>query len=226
LFTTNVTTPTSTPNLSFFLNNIAPNTLFGNFTSSNGQPSWFTPSGDVSMANGQFTLNRMTFSGTSIPLGSVPSTGQFLTFNGTSIVGGTPTGGGGGSGLLGCATAVSGVLTCDVSMAVTAAGGGQLSLTSATVPTSGPPGPVAMLVADSTGHPFWSNGNGTSFYALGAGGGGGAATSLQFGSTVFNLGAPPSQGQCLSYDGSNITGVACGGGGGGAVPIGGVTTIQ
>jgi hypothetical protein len=216
--------------LSFFLNNIAPNTLWGNFTSSNNVPSWFTPTGDVSMANGQFTLSRMTFGGTSIPLGAPPATGEYLTFNGTTITGGTPAGGGGGgSGLLGCATATSGNLTCDTSVAVTATGAGQLSLSNGSLPAA-PSGPIAMLIADPSGNPLWSNGSGNPFHAIG-GGTSVVPTSLQFGGSsgpVFNLGDPPVAGQCLTFTGTLITGGACGGGGGGGVqsPVGGVTTIQ
>ena len=223
LFTTSVSNPSSTPGLTFFLNNVPANTILGNFTNSSNPPNWFAPSCDISLSGGSFTINRLTFTGSSIPLGAPPATGQFLTFNGTSIVGGTPTGGGGGTGLLGCATATSGNLTCDNSVAVTASGGGTLSLASGALPTP-PSGPTAMLVADAAGHPFWSNGSGTQFTELG---GAGPATTLQFsGGTVLNLGAPPASGQCLLNSGTALTGGPCGGGTGGGGATGGVTVIQ
>jgi hypothetical protein len=160
LFTTSVATPTTTPALSFSMSLIAPNTLFGNFTTSTGAPSWFTPSGDVSMANGQFAVNRLSFGATSIPLGTpAPASGEYLTFNGTSIVGGTPAGGGGGgSGLLGCTTPTSGNLICDNSMSVTSGTQGILSMGYGTLPPA-VTNPLAQLTPDSTGAPFWSPGN-------------------------------------------------------------------
>jgi hypothetical protein len=191
--------------------------------------AWVKAQGYSTGGGGGGNATGLSFGSLNIPLGaSAPTSGQFLMFDGTNIVGGTPPGGG-GSGLAGCATATSGILICDVSVQ---GGTGTVGMLTMPYASGGLPQPpttaVAAIAPDNTGHLFWSPGNSAPFTAIGNGGGGGGTTGIasafQFGATTFSLSSnAPTSGQCIGISGNSVVGTACGG----APPgLGGVTVVE
>jgi len=99
LFTTSVANAGTTPALSFTQSVVSPNQLFGNYQTTNNAPTFFSPTGDLNFVGGAFTVRRLSFGGTSIPISSTaPSSGDCLHYDGTQFAGGTCGGGGGGAG--------------------------------------------------------------------------------------------------------------------------------
>jgi hypothetical protein len=222
LFTTTVGNATTTPGITFTLTNQNPDQLFG--VNASGIPYYFTPSGDVIFHGGAFTVTDLHFGLTSLPLSTTtPTSGQYLMYDGTNIVGATTPGGGGG--LTGCSTPTSGNLTCDNSVAVTAASVGVMTLGLGSLPQP-PAGASGALAANASGVLYWSPGSGAAFTPVTTAPTG-AANSLTFGAnpTIALATTNPTNGECLLFNGTNITGGPCGTS---AVsgPIGGVVAVQ
>lgn len=157
--------------------------------------------------------------------------------------------GGGGGGLNGCTTAVTGQLICNVSVQGGTGLVGVLLLPydSSGLPTP-PSGANAGIAANASGQLFWSPGNSTAYSAIGGGGGGGG-TVMNFSATgllplfstnvinsttyptlSFTAGTAPANtvwGNLQSTAGSAswVSTSSLGGGGGGG-PLGGVTIVQ
>jgi uncharacterized protein YaiE (UPF0345 family) len=149
---------------------LAMNQATGQLYSCNGT-AWQVLTGGGGTGN----ATGLTFDGTTLPLGTpAPTSGQVLTYNGTAVVGSTPSTG--GTTLTGCTTPTSGNLDCTNSMAVTNTGTGTMTLSGTgpgilqlaggTLPAP-PSGSMGALVANAAGQLYWSPGNGVAFAPIG-----------------------------------------------------------
>lgn len=162
LFTTSVSTPSTTPILNFAFQPTSGDTIFGNNSVATGSPTFFTPGGDVSFSSGSFSVNALHFGPTAVSLQNTGiASGNCLTVSGSTIVGG-PCGSSGGSTLAGCSTPTAGNLLCTNSVAAGSGNQGILSLAYSNLPAPASTA-LAQLAVNNTGAPFWTPGTSVAY---------------------------------------------------------------
>ena len=183
LFTAAVATRTTTPALSFTLSSVAANSWFGNATGSSGGPAFNTSALPVSLIpalNYQAPLSTFAAPAHDFLTGFTWPNTFTVAQPGFTDLSGT-------AADAQLANAYSGVGICSAGQFVS-------GLTRNTAPTCATP----------AGGSFTAGGDLSGIATVQN------VIGLHFGATGLVLGAVPASGQCLEYNGTNITGASCG----------------